>query len=76
MQDFGYNAHRRVVNGISGTISKGTVGGFRKGDPFVSTARVHILETREAGQVRTVTVLDGEGPQAKAVARLAGNARY
>lgn len=69
MSDYGYSSHRRVVFGISGLT--------RKGDAVVLSGSTRIIENRVNGTVRSVTVLDGTGPQAKAVHRLTGaSARY
>lgn len=73
--DFGYAAHRRTVNGISGLISEGNRSlGTVKGAPFVTVATTTILENRVNGSLRSVTVLDANG---RATARLDGpTARY
>lgn len=67
--DYGYSAHRRSVNGISGKTDKG--------ESFVSLGQTFILENRVNGTLRSVTVLSDNTPTAKAVARLSGwTARY
>ena len=66
--DYGYSAHRRTVKYISGFTAKGEA---------VVRVDATILENRVNGELRSVTILSHDGPNASAVKRLVGDtARY
>lgn len=66
--DYGYSAHRRTVEAVSGKTVQGKADFVHVGTP------VTILENRVNGRLRSVTVLGHNG---RALARLSGEtARY
>lgn len=74
MNNYGYRAIPARVNGIAGTIQRGSIArGQRKGQNFVHNGAVDIVENRVNGKMTSVTVLDIDG---RARARLYPDALY